>query len=254
MGMRIRIFDTPHDAGIHVASLAERVILQNQRPVLGLATGSTPIQFYHALINLHKSGLDLADVVTINLDEYASLSPHDAQSYHFYMNKYFFEHVNVAPENIHIPNGIASDLAKECLRYDAIVQRNPIDFQVVGIGMNGHIGFNEPNDLLLSRTHVVALKNETIESNARFFDDISRVPQYAITMGVQSILQAKQIVLMAFGMDKSCIVQETVLGGVRTDVPASVLQLHHDVTVVLDKESASGLMDKRGNLSTQQTS
>jgi glucosamine-6-phosphate deaminase len=244
MTMNIRIFQTPREAGIYAAALAEQVILHHEQPVLGLATGSTPIPFYEGLINLHRSGLDLSHIVTINLDEYIGLASSNKQSYHYYMKSNLLSHVNINLENVHIPNGMADDLQAECTRYDDCISRYPIDLQLLGIGLNGHIGFNEPDDMLLSKTHVVILREETIESNSRFFVDKSEVPARAISMGIQSILQAKRIVLMAFGKEKADIVYETLMGNIRTDVPASILKLHQDVTVVLDTESAARLMQE----------
>ncbi len=236
--MKIRIFANPHDAGIYAAALAEVVVAAKSRPVLGLATGATPTVFYDALVNLHRCGLDMSPVVTVNLDEYIGLPTDHGQSYHAFMQAHLFSRTNLAPENTHVPNGMAADLAAECARYDDVIRRNPIDLQVLGIGVNGHIGFNEPDDLLLSRTHVVQLRQETVAANARFFPRMEDVPRRAITMGVQAILQAERIILMAFGEEKAEIVARAVLGDVRTDVPASILQLHRDVTVVLDLQSA----------------
>ncbi|KPV44010.1 glucosamine-6-phosphate deaminase [Alicyclobacillus ferrooxydans] len=229
------------EAGLYAASLTERVVEENPRAVLGLATGSTAVPFYRALVGLGQCGLDLSSVVTINLDEYIGLPPSHVQSYHCFMNDHLFSHIHISPENIYIPNGTVEDLERECNRYDEIIRENPIDFQILGIGVNGHIGFNEPDDLLVSRTHVVDLSPETICSNSRFFNTIDEVPRRAITMGVQAILQAKKIVLMAFGKEKEDIIGKAVHGVVRTDMPASILQLHRDVTFVLDRESAAGL-------------
>lgn len=246
--MNIRIYDTPHDAGIYVAAMAEQVIQCLRSPVLGLATGTTPIPFYEALVRLHQCGLDLSKVTTINLDEYIGLDPSHVQSYSYFMWENLFSHVNIPAENVHLPSGVATDLEAECLRYDELIKNNPISLQVLGIGGNGHVGFNEPDDTLLSKTHIVELRPETVKSNARFFEKIDDVPKYAITIGVQAILQADKIVLMAFGREKAEIVAKSVYGEVRTDVPASILQLHKHVTVVLDRESASELLDSRGNL------
>ena len=244
MSIKIRIFNTPSDAGIYVAALAESVILSHRKPVLGLATGETPIPFYQALVRLYECGLDLSHVITINLDEYVGLAVDHPQSYHYFMNKHFFSKTNLSLKNTYIPNGASSNLVEECTRYDDILKTHLIDFQILGIGMNGHIGFNEPSDILLARTHVVALQEETIKSNARFFDSVEQVPSQAITMGVQSILQAKRIVLMAFGVEKANIIEHVVTGNVSTNIPASILQLHQDVTVVLDQASASQLLKK----------
>lgn len=237
--MRIRVFDSPGQAGIYVATLMEQVVLRVDNPVLGLATGSTVIPCYKAFRNLADCGLDLSNTVTINLDEYVGLPATHPQSYHDFMHENLFAHLPSRPRESHIPNGVASDLEEECKRYDSIIQSHPIDLQLLGIGVNGHIGFNEPSHSLMSRTHTVSLSDETIASNARFFDTPADVPREAITMGVQAILQAKQIVLVAFGQNKAKAVAESVSGSVQTNVPASMLQLHRDVTWVLDKESAS---------------
>ncbi|MCY0875261.1 MAG: glucosamine-6-phosphate deaminase [Firmicutes bacterium] len=246
--MRIRVFDTPQEAGIYVGALAEQVILAKAEPVLGLATGSTPVTFYDALVKLHDCGLDLSRVVTINLDEYVGLSEQHPQSYHYFMTEHLFSRVHLDPARTHLPRGDAPDWAAECARYDEVLSRHPIDLQILGIGANGHIGFNEPDDLLVARTHVVELRPETVASNARFFADSEEVPKRAITMGVQAILQAERIVLMAFGSQKAEIVAKAVIDNVRTDVPASILQLHRQVTVVLDRASASALLTADGKL------
>jgi glucosamine-6-phosphate deaminase len=237
--MRIRVFDSPKDAGIYAATLIEQVIVHVNHPVLGLATGSTVIPCYQAFRALADCGLDLSRCVTINLDEYVGLPADHPQSYHHFMRENLFRHLQVQPAETHVPNGVADNLEEECKRYDGLIQSHPIDLQLLGIGVNGHIGFNEPSHSLMSRTHVVSLSEETIKSNARFFDTVEDVPHQAVTMGVQAILQAKQIVLVAFGKNKAKAVAESVSGSVQTNVPASMLQLHRDVTWVLDRESAS---------------
>ncbi|WP_067624032.1 glucosamine-6-phosphate deaminase [Alicyclobacillus acidiphilus] len=239
--MRIRVFDTPKDAGIYAAALVEQIILQTDHAVLGLATGSTVIPLYEQLVRLHRNGLDMSHVRTINLDEYVGLPADHPQSYHNFMRTHLFQHVNIPAFHSYIPDGNAADLEQECARYDEVVRKHPLDMQILGIGVNGHIGFNEPDDLLLSKTHVVTLSEETIRSNARFFECADDVPRQAITLGVQAILQAKRIVLMAFGKEKADAVAKSIQGQVRTDVPASILQLHRDVTFVLDMDSASKL-------------
>ena len=239
--MKLRIFDTQHDAGLYAASQVEQTVLENKYPVLGLATGSTPIPLYEALVHLHRNGLDLSTVTTINLDEYIGIPPTHPQSFRYFMQKNLFDHVNILSKNIYIPGGMSDDLDGECKRYDEVIRKNPIYLQILGIGINGHIGFNEPDDLLLSNTHVVQLRQETIRSNARFFQSIDEVPKKAITMGVQAILQSRKIILMAFGDEKSEIVYKMLGGEVRTDVPASILQLHREITIILDEESASKL-------------
>ncbi|GEO25944.1 glucosamine-6-phosphate deaminase [Alicyclobacillus acidoterrestris] len=239
--MNIRVFRTPSDAGIYAASILERVVTSKERPVLGLATGGTVIPVYEAFVNLVRCGLDVSHVTTLNLDEYIGLAPDHPQSYHAFMNEHLFSKVGIPVESTHLPNGIASDLRAECERYNAVIRKNPIDIQILGIGVNGHIGFNEPSHTLITGTHVVNLSAETIKMNARFFQNEEEVPRQAITMGVQSILQAKQIILLAFGAQKAEIIREALNDGIRTDVPASILQLHKDVTVILDEQSARHL-------------
>lgn len=239
--MKLRVFATKEEGGLYGASLVERVVEGISHPVLGLATGATVTPLYAALARLHRSGLDLSQCTTINLDEYIGLPPDHPQSYHHFMDEHLFRHVNIPPTQVHIPDGMAADLTAECSRYDAIVTRQRIDFQLLGIGVNGHIGFNEPSHILQSNTHVVTLRQETLLHNAKFFEDYAEVPKLAITMGVQAILQAKQIVLMAFGAEKAPVIARAFFGDVRTDVPASILQLHQDVTLILDAQSAREL-------------
>lgn len=252
MSMTIRIFDTVRDAGIYVATITEAVIVGNQSPVLGLATGDTPTAFYQALINLHRCGLDLSQVTTVNLDEYVGLDANHPQSYHYFMQMHLFSQTNLSSQNTFIPNGAAPNLIQECARYDEILKAHAIDLQILGVGVNGHIGFNEPADMLLTNTHVVTLREETIASNARFFDRTEAVPRQAITMGIQSILQSKRIVLMAFGAEKADIVARIATGNVSTNIPVSILQLHQNVVLVLDRESARQLVDNYGEVNVQE--
>lgn len=243
--MKIRVFETPTEAGIYVATLMEQTVLHSDNPVLGLATGSTVLPCYKAFVQIAEYGLDLSNTITLNLDEYVGLDSKHPQSYRYFMEENLFRHLPVRPKEIHIPSGVADNLDEECRRYDDVVTKCQIDLQLLGIGVNGHIGFNEPNHSLLSTTHVVELTIDTINSNARFFETADDVPKRALTMGVQSILQSKQIVLMAFGKLKAKAVANSIKGTVRTEVPASMLQLHKDVTWVLDKESASMLNFKQ---------
>lgn len=237
--MNIRVFDTPYIASVFTAAIVDLVIRSSRCPVLGLATGSTPIPLYNELIRLHGQGLSFQNLTTINLDEYVGLAPVHPQSYHFFMRDKFFRHVDIPVERTFIPRGDAEDLKIECKRYDDILRLNPINLQILGIGANGHIGFNEPNSVLKASTHVVNLAPETIAANSRFFSDGERVPTQAITMGVQAILSADSIVLLAFGSGKAQAVLSAVKGNVTTSVPASILHLHNNVTFVLDSEAAS---------------
>lgn len=217
----------------HAADLLAAQVLVKPNCVLGLATGSTPIGMYQALVEQYREGrLDFSAVTSVNLDEYCGLSPENAQSYRFFMEDNLFRHINIRPENTFVPDGLAEDKEALCAAYDArIAAFGGIDLQVLGIGNNGHIGFNEPADHFTAETHVVELKESTIRANARFFEDISQVPTSAITMGMKSILQAKHILLLA-GAEKAAIVRQALEGPVTPEVPASLLQLHGHVTVL----------------------
>lgn len=210
--------------------------LNDGAKTLGLATGSSPITFYNELI---ASDLDFTELSSINLDEYVGLSEEDEQSYHYFMNEHLF---NKKPfkENF-LPNGLAKNLDEEVKRYDALIKEKGIDFQILGIGRNGHIGFNEPGTNFDSGTHLVDLSQDTIEANSRFFDSIEEVPTQALSMGIASIMSAKKIVLMAYGKDKADAIAKTVNGEISEMVPASVLQNHQDVTFIID-EAAGELL------------
>ncbi|WP_068747575.1 glucosamine-6-phosphate deaminase [Thermovenabulum gondwanense] len=209
--------------------------------VLGLATGNTPLGMYQELVRLFQKGkVDFSKVVTFNLDEYVGLSPEDKNSYHYYMFENFFKHINIPPENIHIPNGIADDIEEECRSYDEeILKYERIDLQILGIGINGHIGFNEPGDELITSTHVTELSEETRKANSKFFENPDEVPRFAITMGLGTIMKARKILLLASGREKAKIIAE-FLGeeSVSTKVPASFLLIHPDVTCIIDEEAA----------------
>lgn len=213
--------------------LAAQVILKPSC-VLGLATGSSPVGMYRRLAEQCRQGvLDFSAVTSVNLDEYCGLAPDNPQSYRYFMEENFFRHINIRRENTFVPDGSSADTGAVCAAYDArIAALGGVDLQVLGIGHNGHIGFNEPDDHFAVGTHVVQLKESTIQANARFFEDISQVPTKAITVGMRTILQAKRILLLA-GADKADIVQQAMTGAVTPQIPASLLQLHPDVTVVL---------------------
>ncbi len=212
--------------------LAAQVILK-PACVLGLATGSSPVGMYRRLAEQYRQGLlDFSAVTSVNLDEYCGLSPEDPQSYRYFMEENLFRHINIRRENTFVPDGLNPDREAVCAAYDArIAALGGVDLQVLGIGNNGHIGFNEPDDHFTVGTHVVALKESTIQANARFFEDISQVPTHAVTMGMGAILQAKRILLLA-GAEKAAIVRQAMEGPVTPHVPASLLQLHPDVTIV----------------------
>ncbi len=202
--------------------------------VLGLATGSSPLGTYAKMIEANKSGdVDYSAVTTINLDEYVGLDDSNDQSYRYFMNTNLFDHINIAKANTFVPDGIATDLAAACEEYDArIAQYGGIDLQLLGIGVDGHIGFNEPADEFVKPTNVVTLDPSTIEANARFFASADDVPRQAITMGMGGIMGAKKVLLIANGKNKEEIVKQAFFGPIDPHVPASILQLHPDVTVI----------------------
>ncbi len=218
--------------------------------VLGLATGSTPLGMYKEIIDSFNAGeVDLSNVTTFNLDEYCGLFPEHPQSYNYYMHTNLFKHVNIDPDKINLPNGMAKDFNEECRSYDEKIRRvGGIDLQVLGIGVNGHIGFNEPGTDYGSETQIVKLAKETIEANSRFFENVGDVPTTAISMGLKSIMRSKRILLLASGNNKASAIFNTIKGPVDPQVPASILQLHPDVIIVLDREAADLLMEEHGDL------
>ncbi len=239
--MNIIVTETYKELSIKAASLIAEEIKRCKNLVLGLATGSTPEGMYAELVSKYRAGtLDFSGVVTFNLDEYVSLEPGHPQSYHYYMCRHLFNHVNLAPGNINIPSGCAADLESECHAYDAKIEKTGgIDLQVLGVGANGHIGFNEPDSSLQVHTHCVSLTEETIAANSRFFETPQQVPRKAVTMGVGSIMKAAKIILLASGSGKAEAIRQTTAGTVTTSVPASILQMHRDVTLIVDREAAA---------------
>lgn len=216
------------------ASIIAAQVVLKPNCVLGLATGSTPLGTYAKLVEwCNKGYLDFSEVVTFNLDEYLGLAPTHEQSYRYYMNNNLFNKINIKIENTHVPNGIATNIEEECANYDKMINDyGGIDLQLLGIGHDGHIGFNEPSDHFEKGTHCVTLAEETIKANSRFFESIDLVPKKAITMGMLSIMQAKKIVLIASGDDKKEILKKAIFGPITPKVPASILQLHPDCTVI----------------------
>lgn len=231
--MKIVKVSSYEELSCRAAALIKAQILIKPRCVLGLATGSTPVGTYQRLIEDCKNQeVDFAQVTSVNLDEYWGLDGDNPQSYRYFMNQNLFDQINIHKENTYVPNGRAEDVNGECQRYDALIDSlGGIDLQLLGIGHNGHIGFNEPCERFIPETHCVELGESTIQANARFFDSIKDVPKQAITMGIRSILSARKILLLA-GADKWGIVEEAAYGPVTPQVPASVLQLHPDVTVI----------------------
>lgn len=218
--------------------VASQLILKPDS-VLGLATGSTPEGMYGELIKLYKHNIiDFKDVTTFNLDEYYGIHRHDPQSYYHYMRDNFLDHINIRKEAIHIPNGLAEDVEKHCNEYeDNIKLSGGIDVQILGVGRNGHIGFNEPCDEFIAKTHLVELQDETIKDNSRFFESIEQVPVKAISMGIKTIMDAKTILFIANGESKAQAVYDSLKGPITPMVPASIIQLHRDVIVVVDEEA-----------------
>lgn len=228
------------------ARLIASQITLNPRSVLGLATGSTPIGMYKELVAMYTRGeITFKEVISFNLDEYVGLEPTNEQSYRYFMNKNLFDHIDIKEENIHIPSGISDDIEAECKNYDYNIEMyNGISMQILGIGRNGHIGFNEPDVKFEGKTHLVDLDEDTIKANARFFDDIDSVPRQAISLGMKNIMQSRRIVLMASGIEKAETIKNMIYGNITPMLPASVLQLHPDVTVIVDEEAGKYIKDR----------
>ena len=223
------------------AAVIAAQIISKPDSVLGLATGSTPIGTYQQLITWYLDGdLDFSRVSSANLDEYKGLTRENDQSYYYFMHENLFDHVNMKPENTHIPDGMERDAVKECARYeDQIAKLGGVDLQLLGLGHNGHIGFNEPADHFAKTTHLVDLQESTIEANKRFFASADEVPKQAYTMGCGTIMKARKILIVVTGEGKAGIVKKAFFGPVTPQVPASLLQLHPDVTLVADKAALS---------------
>ena len=222
-----------------------KVIKEKENAVLGLATGGTPVGMYKELIRMYEQKeLNFSKITTVNLDEYIGLNPEHNQSYRYFMNNNLFNHINIDKSNTFVPNGLAEDLEAQCKEYDQkIAELGGIDIQLLGVGNNGHIAFNEPNNELSSGTHIISLTDNTIEANARFFDNIYDVPRKAITMGVGGIMKAKKIILIASGESKAEAIKGIFSGKITTANPATMLQMHRDVTVIVD-EAAAKLINK----------
>lgn len=247
MGATMKIYAAKdyEDLSRKAANLISAQIIMKPDAVLGLATGSTPVGAYRQMIQWHEQGdLDFSSIRSVNLDEYKGLSGEHDQSYRYFMNHNLFDHVNIDKGQTNVPNGLAEDPEAECARYDGVIKEmGGIDLQLLGIGGNGHIGFNEPSDVFEKGTHVVTLTEETRQSNARFFSSIDEVPTHALTMGIGGIMSAKKILLLASGEAKAQAVYDSCFGPVTPRVPASILQLHKDVVVIAD-EAALTLVRK----------
>ena len=229
------------DMSRKAANLIAAQILVKPNCVLGLATGSTPIGAYEELVRKHEAGdLNFSKVKSINLDEYKGLSPDNDQSYRYFMNDHLFNHVNIDKANTNVPNGLEPDAEKACREYDEIIAASGgIDLQLLGLGHNGHIGFNEPADEFSKGTNCVNLTKSTIDANKRFFASEADVPTQAYTMGCASIMGAKKILLVVSGKDKAPILKKVICGPVTPQVPASLLQLHPDAIVIADEDALS---------------
>ncbi len=244
--MKIYRAKTYEDMSRKAANIISAQIIMKPDAVLGLATGSSPIGAYKQLIDWYNKGdLDFSEIRSVNLDEYKGLGPDDEQSYAYFMKENLFKHVNIKPENTYIPNGLEEDTEYECRRYNGIIAGlGGIDLQLLGIGGNGHIGFNEPGEAYDKETHCVALTENTIKANARFFDSMDQVPKFAYSTGIKNIMQAKAILLIASGESKAEAVYNMICGPITPACPASILQLHNNVSVVAD-QAAMAVYDQR---------
>ncbi|WP_040209965.1 glucosamine-6-phosphate deaminase [Clostridium polynesiense] len=243
--MKITVVKDYDEMSREAAEFMAQTIKEKNNAVLGLATGSTPEGLYSELIKKYKNGeLDFSNITTINLDEYVGLKGDHPQSYRYFMNDKLFNHININKANTYVPNGLAENIEEECRNYDKRIEKlGGIDIQLLGIGNNGHIAFNEPEEELSASTHLTGLTQSTIEANSRFFDSMEEVPKTALTMGIGTILRSKKILLVASGESKAEVVAKMVSGKITTKVPATMLQLHSDVTLIID-EAAAKLINK----------
>ena len=234
------------DASRKVANIISAQVILTPDCVLGLATGSSPLGAYSQLIQWCKKGdVDFSKTKTVNLDEYVGLSPVHEQSYSYFMHHNFFDHINIEPRNTHLPNGLVLDEEKECSRYDQVIRDlGGVDLQLLGIGENGHIGFNEPTNEFVTGTHKVDLTPSTIAANSRFFADKNMVPRQAYTMGMLDIMRAKRVVMIATGANKAQAVYDAFCGPVTPQMPASIMQLHPDFILVADEAALALVGDK----------
>ena len=255
--MRVRIFRTADALAHALAANISRALADAPALLLGLPTGRTPIPLYRELVRLHRAGrADFSRAATFNLDEFLGLDPHDPRSYRAFMQRQLFDHVNLPPRRIHFLNGATRDVEHECRRYERAIERaGGIDLQILGLGMNGHIGFNEPGRALVARTHCTRLKPATRRANAALFDNrVSAVPREALSMGMATILHAKRIVLVATGATKARCVQRMIEGPVTPRLPASFLQLHRNAEVWVDQGAAGNYPTRRSSFRRSSTS
>lgn len=244
--MEVLVKDSVEAMSKQAAEMIADLIRHKPRAILGLATGSTPLGTYKQLIRLHKEeGLDFSRVTTFNLDEYVGLAHEHPQSYHYFMWENLFKQININPKNVHIPDGTAKDIPAFCRWYEEqIVKAGGLDLQLLGIGSNGHIAFNEPGSSLGSRTRVKTLDEKTRQDNARFFRSLNEVPKYAITMGIGTIMDARQLILLANGDGKAEAIAKTCEGPITAMVPATIVQLHPRATIIVDKAAAARLTNE----------
>lgn len=239
--MDIKIFNTAEEIGNAAAEIIANKIISKPDAILGLATGASPVPTYNKLIaDFNEGRISFKDVKTFNLDEYCSIPASDRNSYYTFMHENLFNHVDIKEENVHVPNGNPENAEEYCASYDAAIKNaGGIDIQVLGIGRNGHIGFNEPSDVFTSGTYKVKLTDSTIEANKIYFDREEDVPREAITMGVESIINAKEIILIATGAAKAQAVHDMIKGEISPSCPASILQKHDNVHIFIDKDAAA---------------
>lgn len=248
--MRIILADNYEEMSKKAAAIVTSQVILKPDCVLGLATGDTPLGMYKELIKLYENKeVDFSDVTVFNLDEYCVLSRENVHSYYYYMNHNFFKYINVKKKNAFIPNGTAKDFEEECRNYELqIKKKGGIDLQVLGIGANGHIGFNEPDVNFEAETHLVKLDKMTIEYNSRFFNSKEDVPTTAISMGIKTIMQSRMLLLLANGETKAEAIYKTINGKICPEVPASIIQLHPNATVIIEKEAARLLRKNRKDI------
>lgn len=243
--MRVIIVEDYDEMSRKAAAIVNSQVVLKPDCVLGLATGSTPLGMYRELIKLYQNqAADFSKVTTFNLDEYYGLDKENKQSYAYYMNTHFFKKINIKKENTHIPDGMSADINEACGRYEQwIAEKGGIDLMVLGIGSNGHIGFNEPDTNFVAETHRVMLKKETIQDNSRFFKSAAETPTMAISMGIRTIIQSRMLLLLASGEAKADAIYKTLKGTIRPEVPASIIQLHPNATILLDIKAAKLLLE-----------
>ncbi len=241
--MEVIIVDNQDQGSVLGASFIANVMKKKNNAVLGLATGKTPILLYEELVRLYRIGeLDFSNIKSFNLDEYYKVEPIHTGSYHYFMNYHLFSKVNIKKENVHVPNGLTDDVEKECVDYEnSIKKAGGVDIQLLGIGRDGHIGFNEPSCSLTSRTRLETLTEDTREANLSDFGKQELVPYHAVTMGIGTIMESREIVLLGFGKSKADAIAGCVEGPVSAMCPSSILQMHNNVKIIIDNEAASKL-------------